>query len=143
AAGGQIPPKPETLEKISILGNPNSSREEILEALKHWLFSPSTDIETVNQVFKGRKRYPKAQQAHNKASQATPLDEWWNGGEAPILIIQGLDDKSAVPENGEILKKENPERVKLVNLENVGHFMIYQQPKQIADEIISFLSKYR
>ncbi|MHA2006018.1 MAG: alpha/beta fold hydrolase [Promethearchaeota archaeon] len=143
AAGGQIPPEPETLEKISILGNPNSSREEILEALRYWLFSPLTDIETVDQVFKGRKRWPEAQQSHEKASRATPLDDWWNGGEASMLVIQGLDDKSAVPENGEILKRENPERVKLVNLENVGHFMIYEQPQRVVDEIILFLSNFK
>lgn len=143
AAGGQVPPEPETLRKIAILGNPNNSREEVYGALKYWLFSPSTDMETVNQAFSGRKTWPKAQQAHNKASQATPLMEWWNGGKAPMLVIQGLDDKSAVPENGRILKKDNKDRVKLVNIENTGHFMIYEQPKKVADEIISYLSGFR
>ncbi len=142
AAGGEVPPEPETLKVIAILGNPNSSREEVYGALKFWLFSPSTDMETVNQVFSGRKTWPKAQQAHNKASQATPLMEWRNGGQAPMLIIQGLDDKSAVPENGHILKKEYSERIKLVDIENVGHFMIYEEPKKVADEIISFLSGF-
>jgi len=56
-----------------------------------------------------------------------------------MLVIQGLDDQSAVPENGRLLKEENQERVKLVNFENMGHFMIYEQPKRIVDEIISFL----
>ncbi|MCK4285774.1 MAG: alpha/beta hydrolase [Candidatus Lokiarchaeota archaeon] len=142
AAGGQVPPEPETLKKIALLGNPNSSSEERLEALKSWLFSPSTDIETVIQVFRGRKTWPKAQQAHNKASQATPLIEWWNGGKAPMLVIQGLDDTAAVPENGNILKRENEERVRLVSIENAGHFLIYEQPKQVAEEIISFLSGF-
>ena len=143
AAGGQVPPEPETLKKVAILGNPDSSSEERLEALKSWLFSPSTDIETVIQVFRGRKTWPKAQQAHNKASQATPIMEWWNGGQAPMLVIQGLDDHAAVPENGLALKRENKERVKLVTIENAGHFMIYEQPKQVADEIISFLSSFK
>ncbi|MBY8985159.1 MAG: alpha/beta hydrolase [Candidatus Lokiarchaeota archaeon] len=142
AAGGQVPPEPETSKKIAILGNPNSSSEERLEALRFWLFSPSTDIETVIQVFRGRKTWPKAQQAHNKASQATPLKEWCNGGQAPILVIQGLDDKAAVPENGNILKREYSERVKLVDIENAGHFMIYEQPKEVAQEILSFLSNF-
>jgi len=47
AAGGEVPPEPETLKVIAILGNPNSSREEVYGALKFWLFSPSTDMETV------------------------------------------------------------------------------------------------
>jgi pimeloyl-ACP methyl ester carboxylesterase len=142
AAGGQIPPEPETLKIMAILRNPNSSRDDVYGALKSWLFSPSTNMETVNKAFSGRKTWPIAQQAHNKASQATPLMEWWNGGEAPMLVIQGLDDKSAVPENGHILKREHSERVKLVDIENVGHFMIYEQPKKVAQEIISFLSDF-
>ena len=59
-----------------------------------------------------------------------------------MLVIQGLDDKSAVPENGRILKEENGERVKLVNIEDAGHFMIYEQPQKIVEEIISFLSSF-
>jgi pimeloyl-ACP methyl ester carboxylesterase len=142
AAGGRVPPEPETLKIMAILRNPNSSRDDVYGALKSWLFSPSTNMETVNRAFSGRKTWPIAQQAHNKASQATPLMEWWNGGQAPMLVIQGLDDKSAVPENGHILKKENEERVKLVNIKNVGHFMIYEQPKKVANEIISYLSGF-
>ncbi len=142
AAGGRVPSEPETLKKIAILGNPNSSGEERLEALKFWLFSSSTDIDIVIQVFRGRKTWPKAQQAHNKASQATPLMEWWNGGQTPMLVIQGLDDRAAVPENGHILKTDNEERVRLVSIENAGHFMIYEQPKKVAYEIISFLSSF-
>ncbi|MHA2391931.1 MAG: alpha/beta fold hydrolase [Promethearchaeota archaeon] len=142
AAGGLIPPEPETLKIMAILRNPDSSRDDVYGALKSWLFSPSTNMETVNQAFSGRKTWPIAQQAHNKASQATPLMKWWNGGEAPMLVIQGLDDKSAVPENGHILKREHSERVNLVDIENVGHFMIYEQPKKVAEEIISFLSSF-
>jgi pimeloyl-ACP methyl ester carboxylesterase len=81
AAGGQVPPEPETLKNIALLGNPNSSSEERLEALKSWLFSPSTDIETVIQVFRGRKTWPKAQQAHNKASPYRMV-EWWKSTNA-------------------------------------------------------------
>ena len=46
---------------------------------------------------------------------------------------------SPVPEKGHILKREKKERVKLVNIENLGHFMIYEQPKKVTDEIISLL----
>jgi pimeloyl-ACP methyl ester carboxylesterase len=142
AAGGKIPPEPETLKIMAILRNPNSSREDIYGVLKSWLFSPSTSMETVKQAFSGRKTWPIAQQAHTKASQATPLMEWWNCGVAQMLVIQGLDDKSAVPENGHILKREHSERVNLVDIENVGHFMIYEQPQRVAKEIILFLSNF-
>ena len=143
AAGGKVPPGPDTLKYYRILGKPDSSREERLDALKFLYFSSVTDMNTVIQSFKGRKTWPKASQAHLKANQATPLKEWWNGGHAPMLVIQGLDDLTAVPENGQILKRENIERVKLVNIEKAGHFMIYEQPKKVADEILLFLSNFK
>lgn len=142
AAGGKVPPDPESSKHFTVLRSPNSSREERLEALKFLYFSPLTDMETVIRAFKGHKTWPKATQAHSKASQVTPLMDWWNAGQVPLLVIQGLDDKSAVPENGHILKKDNKDRVKLVSIEEAGHFMIYEQPKKVADEIISYLSGF-
>ena len=100
-------------------------------------------MKIVIQSFRGRKTWSKANQAHLKANQATPLKEWWNGGHAPMVVIQGLDDLTAVPENGLILKRENVERVKLINIEKAGHFMIYEQPTKVSEEIITFLSSYK
>lgn len=149
AAGGRVPSKPEVSKYYAILGNPESSIEERSEALKFLYFSPSTPIETVNKVMRGptasrevRQAHAKAGRAHGKANRATLVMDWWNAGQAPMLVIQGLEDKTAIPENGHILKKENEQRVKLVNLEDVGHFMIYEQPQKIVEEIISFLSSF-
>ena len=146
AAGGKSPPNPESSKYYAILGKPNSSREDRLEALKILYFSPVTDIKTVSKAFRGggttpeeRQKHRRATEAHGKANRATPIMEWWNGGKAPMLVIQGLDDQSAVPENGRILKEENVERVKLVNIENAGHFLIDEKPEMIAKEIDSFL----
>ncbi|GAG04807.1 unnamed protein product, partial [marine sediment metagenome] len=149
AAGGRVPSKPEVSKYYAILGNPESNIEERSEALKFLYFSPSTPIETVNKVMRGptasrevRQAHAKAGRAHGKANRATLVMDWWNAGQAPMLVIQGLEDKTAIPENGHILKRENEQRVKLVNLEDVGHFMIYEQPQKIVEEIISFLSSF-
>lgn len=143
AAGGKVPPDKETSKTFAKLWSPNLSREERLEAIKFSLFSPSIDMETVIQSMSGRKTWPEATQAQSKANLATPLKEWWNGGQAPMLVIQGIDDRMAVLENGQILKKDNEERVKLVNIEKAGHLMIYEQPEKVAEEIITFLSNFR
>jgi len=91
----------------------------------------------------GRRTWPKATQAQSKANLTTPLKEWWNGGQAPMLVIQGIDDLMAVLENGQTLIRDNKERVKLVNIEKAGHLMIYEQPEKVAEEIISFLSSFK
>ncbi len=139
AAGGKVPPDEETSKAFAKLWSPSLSREERLDAIKFSLFSPSTDMKTVIQAMTGRRTWPEATQAQSKANQATPIIEWWNGGQAPMLVIQGIDDRMAVPENGYILKRDNEERVKLVNIDKAGHLMIHEQPKQVAEEIISFL----
>jgi pimeloyl-ACP methyl ester carboxylesterase len=140
AAGGKVLPKPDSSKYFRVLRNSNSSKEERINAIRFLYFSPSTDMDTINNALRGKSKWTQARLAHEKANQATPLMDWWNGGKAPKLVIQGLDDRSAVPENGTLLKKEQGERVKLVNLKDTGHFMVYQQPQRVAEEIILFLS---
>ena len=82
AAGGKVPPNPETSKTFAKLWNPSLNREERLEAIKFSLFSPSTDMETVIQSMSGKKTWPEATQAQSKANQATPIIEWCNGGQA-------------------------------------------------------------
>ena len=43
--------------------------------------------------------------------RATSVDAWWAGGNAPLLVIQGLQDTVALPENGRLLKAEFGDRV--------------------------------
>ncbi|MBY8991144.1 MAG: alpha/beta hydrolase [Candidatus Lokiarchaeota archaeon] len=140
AAGGKVPPDEDTSKMFAKLWKPNLSGEERLKAIKFSLFSPSTDMEIIIRSMSGRKTWPEATQSQSKANIATPIDEWWNGGKAPMLVIQGTDDRMAVPENGRILKKDNQKRVKLIYLEKAGHLMIYEQPETIANKIISFIS---
>jgi pimeloyl-ACP methyl ester carboxylesterase len=146
AAGGRVPMNTEGLKYDSIVKSPNHSREERLEAVKMLYFSPSTDTNTILHALKrpeNRQEHEKANLAHNRANKATPVMDWWDAGKAPMLVIQGLDDQSALPENGRILKRDHGERVKLVNLENLGHFMIHQDPGKIAKEIILYLSNFK
>ncbi len=143
AAGGQAIPDPEALKNLTKLFTPNLTNQERIEAARLSLFSPSTAMETIIQALKSSRSFPDAITAHSKANQATPIKEWWNGGEAPMLIIQGSDDRIAPPENGQILKREFGERVKLINIEKAGHYMHAEQPKPIAKVIISFLSDFR
>ncbi len=56
-----------------------------------------------------------------------------------MLIVQGLDDALAVPENGRILKAEMGDRAELVELANCGHAMLPEQPAAIAEAVLRFL----
>lgn len=76
-----------------------------------------------------------------KATTATPSDLWWEGGTAPMLVIQALEDKIAPPEHtSDILKREFGDRVHVVRLENAGHALLPERPKAIAQAILDALT---
>ena len=58
-----------------------------------------------------------------------------------MCVIQGLDDSTAVPENGYVLKEQLGERVRVVDIPNAGHALLPEQPAAIASEIIVFLKE--
>jgi pimeloyl-ACP methyl ester carboxylesterase len=57
-----------------------------------------------------------------------------------MLIVQGLNDRIAKPENGHILKRELGDRVTLVDLDQAGHALLPEQPEVIAEAIIPWLT---
>ena len=79
--------------------------------------------------------------AHEYAAQSTPLVEWWSGGEAPILVIQGQDDHIAVPENGRRLAREFPNRVRLHEIPGTGHMVLFERPDLVIPIVLSFISE--
>ena len=59
-----------------------------------------------------------------------------------MLIVQGLDDKTAPPENGELMKKEFDQRITLVNLADAGHLMGLEKPVETTLAITDFLRQH-
>ena len=83
--------------------------------------------------------WPQAGQAQEHAAQTTPVSEWWSGGTAPMLVLQGLEDHIAVPENGRRLAADHPDRVRLCEFENAGHMLLVDCPERVIPEITAFL----
>lgn len=77
--------------------------------------------------------------AQAEAARNTPLEDWWLGGSAPMLVVQGLGDVIAVPENGRRLVAEIGERGRLVELVDAGHALLLEQPDAVAAIVIDFL----
>jgi len=59
-----------------------------------------------------------------------------------MLIVQGVDDKTAPPANGRRMKEEFGDRITLVNLQAAGHAMGLEKPEETADAILTFLGKH-
>jgi pimeloyl-ACP methyl ester carboxylesterase len=71
----------------------------------------------------------------------TPVDAWWSGGKAPMLVLQGLHDVIAPPENGRSLKQAYSDRVTLVEFVDLGHSMVRERPDLVANAIVSWAAK--
>jgi pimeloyl-ACP methyl ester carboxylesterase len=136
--------KPLTIpdELGQLLGEPNLTEAEKLRLARRTLFSPHTDEQIVLDFVRALKYWPDARRSQRLANRNTPLEQWWAGGNGPMLIIQGVDDKTAPPENGSRMKLEFGERITLVDLEAAGHAMGLEKPRETAAAIVSFLAKH-
>ncbi|MDA0824066.1 MAG: alpha/beta fold hydrolase [Proteobacteria bacterium] len=83
-----------------------------------------------------------AGKSHEQAARRTPLGEWWSGGTEPMMVIQGLNDRVAPPENGRALARDFPDRVTLHEIENAGHLVLFEQPERVIPLVIAFLNKH-
>jgi pimeloyl-ACP methyl ester carboxylesterase len=135
AAGGKAPMKPGAAQALSDCFKPELSPERHLEAVRFAFFAPGNDPA----VWRGGW-YPEASRMQIGANRSTPADEWWHAGDTvPLLVIQGLDDTVAPPENGRLLKTQAGSRVTLVELEHAGHALLPEQPQAIAQGVIQWM----
>lgn len=135
AAGGKFPPAPEFLEAMKRLSTEGITDEERKAALKAAFFASDSDPS-----FWMTGSWPRARRA--RASKPTPIEDWWSGGVAPIMVIQGQEDICALPANGRALKEEFGDRITLFEIPNAAHALLSEQPALIADKVIAYLKDH-
>jgi len=142
AAGGKVPPTDEAAAALRELGSPDlleKSMPEILRLLGTAFFSPRSDARL---WLEDSGIWPSARRAEQIANANTPVDEWWAGGSAPMLVVQGVDDMAAPPGNGRLLNESFAERVELVEIDRAGHALLLERPDVVAGAIVRFLQKH-
>jgi pimeloyl-ACP methyl ester carboxylesterase len=60
-----------------------------------------------------------------------------------MLVLQGRHDVIAPPENGRSLQHDYPERVTLVEFEDLGHSMARERPGLVVDAIVNWAKKLK
>jgi pimeloyl-ACP methyl ester carboxylesterase len=140
-AAGKVQPNSETMKILAKTFTRDTPREEYFESLVYSYFSPNTPNELALRALRLPGNWPKARKANNSANKTTSVDDWWDSGNADLLIIQGLDDRIAPPENGRLYKEQFGDRITLVEIEKAGHFLLQEQPQIISKTIISYLKK--
>lgn len=137
AAGGYAPiPKDIRKAMYLIFFNflPDSTRERYIRKA---FFAPKSAIPK----YWVRGWYFRASWPQSRATLATPREEWWGGGTASILLLQGENDVIAPAENAVIMKKEFGKRVTVISIPRAGHAMLPEQGELITGAIVPFLKK--
>lgn len=136
AAGWIAGPTPDGQAAILEMARADATDAERLAAVRTGIYTSARRATATVRDWEGIPAFAAPLTA---ANAATPLDEWWHGGSAPMLVIQGLDDIVAPPENGRALKERLGDRVRLVEIPNAAHILLPEEPEVIAEAIISFL----
>ena len=66
------------------------------------------------------------------AVRATPPGEWTSAAAPRVLVVQGLQDACAVPENGRRYVAMHPDIARLVEIDGAGHALLPEQPAAVA-----------
>ncbi len=139
-AGGEVPPEPDAAAALGEFFDESLSEADRLAAAQRALFSPGN---TVAASFIDTGRTTTAARAQASATRAESSDSWIAGGDAPMLVVQGADDRIAPPENGRRLQARWPDRVALVDVPNAGHAVLNEQPDAVANAIVDFIAQLR
>jgi pimeloyl-ACP methyl ester carboxylesterase len=137
SAPGMVPRSPEIEKLTTLFWETALSREDRLKAIQQIFFAPGNNARAWEQGW-----YFEVARAQRAGDARTPLREWWAGGSAPMLVVQGTEDIVAVPENGRSLAAEFPERVTLVEIPHAGHALLPEQPEQVEKAILAYLHSW-
>jgi len=134
-AGGQVAPDAETQAAARRLLQTDLDDEQWRAALRAVYLSPHSDPGLVDRLSQSRG----ATRIQAAANRATTDFEWQDGGSAPMLILQGFDDRMAPPANGHALAARLGARVRVVDVARAGHLLPLEQPDIVARQVVDFL----
>ncbi|MEP9351001.1 alpha/beta hydrolase [Xanthobacter sp. KR7-225] len=134
AAGGEIQPDKATWDAFWKMYDPALPQDQHRAAVADVMFAKGNDASA---FYTGWHR--EAALLQTLAAAHTDFKPLYNGGTAPALVIQGLEDKMAPVQNAFDFVVKRPNAT-LVAFPNMGHAMLPEQPKQIAFAVIAFLN---
>ena len=137
SAGGMVPRSPEMEKLTTRFWESALSQEDRLTAIRQIFFAAGNDVPRTWE----EGWYIEVASAQRASDARTSLKEWWAGGSAPILVVQGTEDVVALPENAKRLAAQFPERVTLVEIPHAGHALLPEQPEQVEKAILAYLQR--
>ena len=137
-AGGKVPMRPGAGEALGAVFDATLPPDKHMDAVRFAFFAPGNDPEVWRDGW-----YPAVARMQTAATKASRVEEWWGAGKARLLVVVGLQDVVAPPENGRLIKDEFGDRVTLEEIDGAGHAMLPERPKQVAAAVLNFLKPQR
>jgi pimeloyl-ACP methyl ester carboxylesterase len=83
-----------------------------------------------------------AHRSQRAAVAATPQDEWWAGGRAPVLDLQGAQDPWRPRETADDFRRDlGADRVTVAVLDDCSHAMLPEHPEAVVREVLAWLRR--
>ena len=84
--------------------------------------------------------YPAASRSQRAASAATPQEQWWMAGTAPVLDLQGAQDPWRPRETVDDFRRDlGAARVTVVVLQDCSHAMFPEQPAAVVETVLRWV----
>jgi pimeloyl-ACP methyl ester carboxylesterase len=129
-----FPGAKELSEAVRKSGDPALSDAERLKYLRANFFAPDSDASV---WLKGS--YPDVDASQFAAGRATGQSEWWGGGTAPLLDLQGALDPFKPRAMMNELREEFGERATIVVIPDASHALIPEQPAAVVEAIVKWI----
>lgn len=85
--------------------------------------------------------HPEASRSQRAASAATPIEDWWTAGSAPVLDIQAEFDPWRPAETRSGIRDDlGADRVRTVVIPNASHALIPEQPAAVVDAVVAWIN---
>ena len=112
--------------------------EEVrLKHLQHVFFAPGNDA----RVWLGGWDED-VMHAERDATEATPKEQWWTAGKAPVLDVLSLKDPLSPPDSIYTSRDQwGADRVTIAKIDNAAHALLPEQPAAVADAIVAYMKQ--
>ncbi len=133
----QKKPDPAVQRSVAIATDPSQPEAARLQALQHVFFAPGNDPTSWLTGFHASVR-----NAEIVARDSTPQQEYYSGGTAPMLDIQGDNDPYKPPSAAnELVDEFGAARVSVVRIPHAAHAIMVEQPGAVADAILTWVRR--
>ena len=136
AAGGLVPMEPHVAHSLAACFDESLPPAAHLDHVSTVFFAPGNDPSVWADGW-----LPAAAALQRAAVEATPPGEWTDAAAARSLVVQGLQDVCAVPENGRRYVAAHPGVATLVEVDGAGHALLPERPAEVAAALVDFLSR--